>query len=469
MTHETSSAHSQENVRYLRFEIAAALFFVTAFTISALRRSLSKGYVDVLTGFILPLALPLVGWYLIARLIHAEALPGDRQFWITRPYRWRSLLCAKVLFVLAFVNLPMMVADAVILRANGFSVFKELAGLAAEQFLITTALLIPMVAIATVTTGLVQVVLVVLIVWAAAIFRSFVFMGSALPGPADWVNTTAALAGVALVASLVIVWQYSRRKTAIARAFCATGIVVVAAISAKIPLRMAYAIQSRITNRIDASSIQIKPAEQDTWVVHRVAMRDDFVTVQPPLRVTGIPLGMILRPDALTVTFEAPDGAVWKVTNPWPGNAWPTIGIDGAFFDKVRNQPIRLRGSAFATVYGNERRTEVPFTGNLIDVPGAGLCASMHTSTLTQITCRYPFRSPRDAVTLFVGPTGTDPLGARHSYSPFPAEIDDSPISMFSDKTLRDLSTAPIVVTAEPLAHIRRDFEIKNLRLSDAH
>lgn len=443
-----------------------ALFFVIAFTVSALRRSLSQGYIDVLTGFILPLVLPLVAWFLIARLIHAEALPGDRQFWITRPYRWGSLLGAKLLFVLVFLNLPMIVADAVILHANGFSVFKQLAGLAAEQVLITTALLLPMVAIATVTTGFAQVVLVVLIVFAVALLRSFTFMNSALPGPADWVNTTAGLAGIVLVGSLVIVWQYSRRKTAVARALCAVGIVVVAEISAKIPLRTAYAIQSGISNRIDASSIQIKPAGQDVWIVHRVAARDDFVTVQPPLRVTGIPPGMVLRPDALTLTFEAPDGAVWKTNNGWPGNTWPTIGIGSAFFDKVQNQPVRLRGSAFATLYGNQRRTEVPFTGSLVDVPGAGLCTSTHTSTLTQITCRYPFRSPRDAVTLFLGPTGTDPLGARHSYSPFPAEIDDSPITTFADKTLREVSTAPIVVTAEPLAHIRRDFEIQNLRLS---
>ena len=65
-----------------------------------------------MTGFLLPLGLPLVAWYLIARLIHAETLPGDRQFWITRPYRWQSLLGAKVLFVLVFLNLPMTVADA---------------------------------------------------------------------------------------------------------------------------------------------------------------------------------------------------------------------------------------------------------------------------------------------------------------------------------------------------------------------
>ena len=405
----------KKDVRYLRSEIAVAMFFVAAFAVSALRRSLSQGYIDVLTGFILPLVLPLVAWYLIARLIHAEALPGDRQFWITRPYRWHSLLAAKILFVAAFVVVPMIVADAVILHANGFSIFSQLGGLAAEQLLTASAILIPMLALAAVTTGLVQVVVVVLIFLAGAIFRSFVFMASALPGPADWVNTTVAATGTLLVASAVIVWQYSRRRTMIARWFGAAGLVLVLAITARIPLRMAYAIQSQITNRIDASSVEITPVLQDTWMVRRLAARDDFMTVQPTLSVTGIPPGMILRPDALTLTFEAPGGAVWKTTNSWPGNTWPTMGIDRAFFDKLGNQPVHLRGSAFATLYGNERRTEVPFSGNQVDVPGAGLCMSSHTSTLTQITCRYPFRSPRDAVTLFIGPTGTDPLGARHS------------------------------------------------------
>src|SRR5713226_5447611 len=63
--------------------------------------------------------LPLAGLILIARVIHAEALPGDRQFWRTRPYAWKSLLGAKALFVLAFVNIPMLAANAILIRANG--------------------------------------------------------------------------------------------------------------------------------------------------------------------------------------------------------------------------------------------------------------------------------------------------------------------------------------------------------------
>ena len=45
-------------------------------------------------------------WFLVTQLIHEEAPAGDRQFWVTRPYLWRHLLAAKLLFVVAFVNIP---------------------------------------------------------------------------------------------------------------------------------------------------------------------------------------------------------------------------------------------------------------------------------------------------------------------------------------------------------------------------
>src|SRR5688500_7485600 len=60
------------------------------------------------------LLLVIAAVYLIARLIHAESIPGANQFWITRPYRWQSLLGAKLLFILAFVNLPICAAQLAI-------------------------------------------------------------------------------------------------------------------------------------------------------------------------------------------------------------------------------------------------------------------------------------------------------------------------------------------------------------------
>jgi hypothetical protein len=79
----------KKDVRYLWYEIAITLALVVMFV----------GFRWI--EFILPIA-----WcYLAARVIYAEPLPGDRVFWITRPYAWKSLLAAKALFILTFVNL----------------------------------------------------------------------------------------------------------------------------------------------------------------------------------------------------------------------------------------------------------------------------------------------------------------------------------------------------------------------------
>jgi hypothetical protein len=64
----------------------------------------SSGY-DQLAAvyeFVIPLAL----WLLIAGVMHDGAIPGHQQFWLTRPYSWRSLLRAKILFILAWVCPP---------------------------------------------------------------------------------------------------------------------------------------------------------------------------------------------------------------------------------------------------------------------------------------------------------------------------------------------------------------------------
>src|SRR5580704_13329656 len=87
----------RKDVRYLRREISLVLCLVAVFVWTE-THSPDPSWVEML--------LPVAFGYLIARLIHAEALPGDRQFWITRPYGWKNLLGAKLLFMFVFVNLP---------------------------------------------------------------------------------------------------------------------------------------------------------------------------------------------------------------------------------------------------------------------------------------------------------------------------------------------------------------------------
>jgi len=58
-----------------------------------------------------------------ALVIHEDPPVGNRQFWVTVPCRWPSLLAAKTLFVLAFIHLPYFVANVVNLWTRGFPPF----------------------------------------------------------------------------------------------------------------------------------------------------------------------------------------------------------------------------------------------------------------------------------------------------------------------------------------------------------
>src|SRR5262249_19848898 len=100
--------------------------------------------------------LLLARWYLVALLIHEEALAGARQFWITRPYSWKSLLAAKMLFIAIFVILPAFIADWAILSAGGFHPRTQIPGLLWRQAVMTSVVLLPAVAVAALTRSLAQ-------------------------------------------------------------------------------------------------------------------------------------------------------------------------------------------------------------------------------------------------------------------------------------------------------------------------
>src|SRR5262245_12793439 len=115
----------QKDVRYLWRELALLVVLVVLF-----------GWKEFV--WTEPL-LELTAIYLIARVFHAEAIPGDTQFWITRPYSWKSLLAAKMLFVLVFINMPLVIARIALLDRQGFPIVSNLPALLWSQLLIILA------------------------------------------------------------------------------------------------------------------------------------------------------------------------------------------------------------------------------------------------------------------------------------------------------------------------------------------
>src|ERR1051326_1333855 len=126
----------KKDVRYLWLEISLFVALVSLF-----------GGRDYEWSEIL---LPVTAVFFIVRLIQAETIPGDTQFWITRPYRWRSLLAAKLLFILTFISAPVLVARIVIIERSGFPLSFEIVPLLWSQLLMFAGFCLPVAALAAV-------------------------------------------------------------------------------------------------------------------------------------------------------------------------------------------------------------------------------------------------------------------------------------------------------------------------------
>ncbi len=110
-----------------------------------------------------PLLLPLTIWFLMVHDIQEEPLPGDRQFWITRPYNRWSLLASKILFVLLCVNLPLLVSDLCIIGAHGLPLLPNIRAVLLRQIFVSTWLIVPLFTLAAVTDTLPRCALLILL------------------------------------------------------------------------------------------------------------------------------------------------------------------------------------------------------------------------------------------------------------------------------------------------------------------
>src|SRR5437764_1243805 len=128
----------RKDIRHLWPEIAVVLVADIAFVLDMVRQAgvgnpdAGKGVHSTMLMYLLPFAWTV----LVARVIYSETLVGIRQFWITRPYARGSLVGAKVLFVVATVNLPKLIADAIVVRTFGFALLPHVAGLLWAQVLL---------------------------------------------------------------------------------------------------------------------------------------------------------------------------------------------------------------------------------------------------------------------------------------------------------------------------------------------
>jgi hypothetical protein len=195
-----------KDARYLRIEIGVFVLLAAIFAWVGAR------------GIAGPeILLEAAGIYLIARVVHADPIPGDRQFWLTRPYSRMSLAGAKLLFIAVFICAPICAAQIAMLLAGGFPLPASVPGLLWSQTLIFFVGSTFIAALAAITSSTVILMLTVLLLGAVAMLGDIFYLAQAFkylpyePLAPHWIRQYSALAILTLTVAFVLFRQYRDR------------------------------------------------------------------------------------------------------------------------------------------------------------------------------------------------------------------------------------------------------------------
>ena len=425
----------------------------------------------------------LAATFIIARVVHADAIPGSNQFWITRPYRWNSMLGAKLLFVLIFVNLPLLMAQVYMVKASDFPVAATLPGLIWSQFLMVLCFSLPAATLAAITPGIAPFLITAFVLLAVELIcvSGFLpFLGLTLPfstlpvglEPVEWFRKTLAIATFACVEAWVVYGQYRNRQTKVSRICAGGGLFVALLMYLNTPLSVALGVQSRLSKQpVDPSSfgVALDPVRRGVFPMQG---RDKFshVEVILPILVRGLADGTELQADAMAVTIQGVDGRTW---NSGLGVVDLTANVqrvavinryllvDPDFFKSESAKPVSIHGALYLTVFGNPQLQTISLAGKPVNVMDSLQCG---TGFLNQLYCRSVFRWPRSRVEAKFGQGGTESFTPFVSYSPFPATMAFSPFEQHWVST-SETATQATIITKKTLSHFRRDFEIRDVQI----
>jgi ABC-type transport system involved in multi-copper enzyme maturation permease subunit len=362
-----------------------------------------------LLASLLTLLVPVSWWLLISRVVHAETLVGDCQFWITRPYEWKKLFAAKALFLFCFLYLPLLLAQCSLLMQAGFPPVSYLSGLVFNLFLITAVLVLPLFALATVTSSFARMTLVllgILLCFIAALALSTALNSMSISDPMpDHLTLPLLFCGLLVI----VVFQYRTRRTWLARILLIALVVVIWAGTSLTPNDARIHRAYPRTNNTQPPSLQLPPQSSMDQPTASLANNPKWIVITLPMQISGIADGYAWSAENVKVSIEGPQGLLWS--SPWqatnanrslPGQPDFIVHfeLERAIFEQLKSTPVTVHLTFAWTQLrsGPVRRINIP-THDFV-VPDFGVCspdinwAAPHTQ-IERITCRHALRQPR--------------------------------------------------------------------------
>jgi hypothetical protein len=264
-----------------------------------------------------PVLLFGLWFFIVIRAVQGECLVGDREFWMTRPYRWPQLMAAKALFVILCLNLPFFGVHLFLLASAqiplSWSLLPGLIFLGLEFAFFFT---FPVAALASITQSLVQWGLALAGMFVYALMLSWIPWNKLPDGLEGGENLSTAL-GIAIIAPalvFILLWQYARRRPGLPR-------LVFGGILLTIPLIIFLASTPLIRfiaypTAKGSPPMRISIAESDSDPA-RGFTRDTYNSnqISIPVRATLDDSDTIVNVDGLRVTLTGDNGWHWQ--SPW--------------------------------------------------------------------------------------------------------------------------------------------------------
>jgi hypothetical protein len=401
----------------------------------------------------LPLFLSLSWAFLLIRIVQDESLVGNRQFWITRPYRWYTLLAAKLFAALLLVHLPLFLAQLLLLKLAFYPLLASVAGLLQIHLMMFGLLTLPAFVIASVTRTIGQASLVVLglflfLFGIASLDLVFPSLSFSVDGFDD------IMAGITLAAAICVVvvqfaWRNLRRSWSIL-AVSLASILVLVLISGNPSLQTrsmplptaAHPLPVKLT--FDSNvSFQHQPAER----------LDSFgldPTLELPFLLEGIPENSLVQIAGVKLDLDLSSGQHW--TSYWrseseilvPGRAhvWPSITVKRAIFDRSRNSSVQAHLSLLFNVYRVGASSSIFVIGDSLRLPDDTRCT--RDQFQSRMRCFSALKSP-GALVLFADlPNSSCAAPADRDNDPWAAapavytSLSDSPTPDFDFTPIRE-------------------------------
>jgi len=442
--------------------------------------------------------LALAGAWLAARAVHADAIPGDRQFWLTRPYNRRSLIAAKLLFVAVCISLPVAIAELTVALSAGFTFKEAVPPLLFSQLLLFIFGGLPVVALAALTSGVVPFILIAITLaliamgGTATLESWFPTYADSLPGPVEWIRSMLFAIPVAALTILVLARQYRSRATDSSRIIAIAGLNLAALLFLFVPASFALKAQSWLSKKPDLASRITVTAFRTGQPAAAVRFADrEAMAVPFALVADHLPPNVELRADNLVLFASWQDRPVTFMRQPGierrgEQNGQATFAVSmmvnqPQFYARLQ-QPLTIKGSLYLTLFGDEEKSLVSLRAQGATTQDGLRCQAARLSDrgtfvpappgeqpkwlpADSIVCASLFQWPRKLVYAEAGDYHSDFSNTRISYAPFPWGLSLSPIQIrWSELVEADKVT---ILTRKPLAHFRRDFELTGVKFGD--